>query len=73
MLTKQNKGVDGLGGTVSGPGCDLVLIKRGQNIGYQAYILIFPATGQGIVAMTGSDNGTTLTTALIRRAATAYH
>src|SRR5260221_9538709 len=34
--------------------------SRGQNIGYQGYLLLFPATGQGIVVMTGSDNGTTL-------------
>jgi hypothetical protein len=29
-------------------------------------------TGRGIVVLTGSDNGTTLATALIRRAADAY-
>jgi hypothetical protein len=34
-------------------------------------MLMFPATGDGIVVMTGSDNGTTLETALIRRAAVA--
>ena len=33
---------------------------------------LFPETGQGIVVLTGSDNGTTLATALIRRAAAAY-
>jgi hypothetical protein len=49
-----------------------VLMKRGQNIGYQSYTLLFPETGQGIVVLTGSDNGTTLATALIRRAAAAY-
>ena len=47
-------------------------MKRGQNVGYQSYMLIFPETGQGIVVMTGSDNGTTLATALIHRAARAY-
>lgn len=35
-------------------------------------MLIFPETGQGMVVMSGSDNGTTLATALIRRAAAAY-
>ena len=35
-------------------------------------MLIFPVTGQGMVVMTGSDNGTTLATALIRRAAAVY-
>jgi hypothetical protein len=35
-------------------------------------MLLFPESGQGIVVLTGSDNGTTLATALIRRAAAAY-
>jgi CubicO group peptidase (beta-lactamase class C family) len=72
MLTRQNGGPYGLGGAVSGSGRSLALMKRGQNIGYQSYLMIFPETGQGIVVMTGSDNGTTLATALIRRAASAY-
>jgi CubicO group peptidase (beta-lactamase class C family) len=72
MLTPQNGGPYGLGGAVGGSGRSLVLMKRGQNIGYQAYMLIFPRTGQGMVVMTGSDNGTRLATALIRRAAILY-
>jgi CubicO group peptidase (beta-lactamase class C family) len=48
------------------------LMKRGQNIGYQSYMLVFPNTGQGIVVMTNSDNGTTLAAALVRRAAQVY-
>jgi len=72
MLTRQNGGPYGLGAAIGGAGYSLVLLKRGQNIGYQSYMLIFPHTGQGIVVMTGSDNGTTLSTALIRRAATVY-
>ena len=72
MMTRQNGGPYGLGGAVDGSGKSLVLMKRGQNIGYQSYMLIFPETGQGIVVLTGSDNGTTLATALIRRAAQIY-
>lgn len=72
MLTRQSVGPYGLGGAVDGAGSDLVLMKRGQNVGYQSYMLIFPVTGQGMVVMTGSDNGTPLATALIRRAASAY-
>jgi CubicO group peptidase (beta-lactamase class C family) len=48
------------------------LMKRGQNIGYQSYMLVFPNTGQGIVVMTNSDSGTILATALVRRAAQVY-
>ena len=73
MLTPQAVGSYGLGGTVAGSGSSLVLMKRGQNIGYQSYMLMFPQTGQGIVVLTGSDNGTTLATGLIWRAAVAYH
>jgi CubicO group peptidase (beta-lactamase class C family) len=71
-LAPQNGGPYGLGGAVSGSGRSLALMKRGQNVGYQSYLLIFPETGQGIVVMTGSDNGTALATALIRRAAAVY-
>jgi CubicO group peptidase (beta-lactamase class C family) len=72
MMTQQNGGPYGLGAAVAGNGKNRVLMKRGQNIGYQSYMLLFPETGQGIVVLTGSDNGTTLATALIRRAAAAY-
>ena len=48
-------------------------MKRGQNVGYQGYMLMFPVTGQGIVVMTNSDNGTTLATAIIRKAASVFH
>ncbi len=72
MVTRQGGGPYGLGGAVAGSGSDLVLMKRGQNVGYQSYMLIFPETGQGMVVMSGSDNGTTLATALIRSAAVVY-
>ncbi len=69
MLTPQNNGPYGLGGAVSGSGRGLVLMKRGQNVGYQGYMLTFPETGQGMVVMTGSNNGSTLAAALLHRAA----
>ena len=72
MLARQNGGPYGLGGAVAGSGRGLVLMKSGQNVGCQGYMLVFPEAGHGLVVMTGSDNGTTLATALIRRAASAY-
>jgi len=72
-MLKQNGGPYGLGLAVSGSGRSLVLMKRGQNVGYRGYMLIFPATGQGIVVMANSDNGTTLATSIIRRAASVLH
>lgn len=72
MLKRQNGGPYGLGEAISGSGRDLVLMKRGQNIGYQGYMLIFPESRQGLVVLTGSDNGTILATALVHRAATIF-
>ncbi len=69
MLSPQNGGPYGLGAALAGSGSGLVAMKRGQNVGYQGYMLVFPETGQGMVVMTASDNGTTLATALLRRAA----
>ena len=50
----------------------LVLMKRGQNVGYQAYLILLPAEGKGMAVMTNSDNGSILAEALIRRAAELY-
>ncbi len=72
MFTPQNHGPYGLGLRISGSGEVFAVEKRGQNPGYQSYLLLFPQTGQGIVAMSNSDNGSTLISALIRRAAEAY-
>ncbi len=72
ILTPQNGGPYGLGAAVAGEGASLVLMKRGQNIGYQGYLILYPATGQGLVVMTNSDNGSRLAAALIKRAAAAY-
>lgn len=72
MFTRQNGGPDGLGAAIAGSGQSLVLMKRGQNVGFESYLLIFPATLQGMVVMTDSDNGTTLAEALIRRTAAVY-
>ena len=47
MLTPQNGGPYGLGAAVSGDGGDLVLMKRGQNIGYQGYLILYPARRPG--------------------------
>ena len=72
MLTPQNGGHYGLGAAIAGDGASLVLMKRGQNIGYQGYLILYPASGQGMVVMTNSDNGSRLAEALIKRAAAAY-
>jgi CubicO group peptidase (beta-lactamase class C family) len=72
ILARQSGGPYGLGAAVAGDGASLVLMKRGQNVGYQGYLILYPATGQGMVVMTNSDNGAKLAEALIKRAAAAY-
>jgi len=72
MLMPQNGGPYGLGAAIAGDGASLVLMKRGQNVGYQGYLILYPASGQGMVVMTNSDNGSKLAEALIKRAASAY-
>ncbi|MFO1055895.1 MAG: serine hydrolase domain-containing protein [Dongiaceae bacterium] len=72
MMTPVDGGPYGLGGQVFGMGMALSLAKRGQNVGFQGYLLLFPAAGRGIVVLTNSDNGSVLAQALIQRAANAY-
>lgn len=72
MLTRQNGGPYGLGAAIGDSEGSVVLMKRGQNVGYQAYLILLPGEGQGMVVMTNSDNGSILAEALIRRAAEAY-
>jgi CubicO group peptidase (beta-lactamase class C family) len=72
MFSQQNGGPYGLGAAiVESEGVPLVM-KRGQNVGYQAYLILLPASGQGMVVMANSDNGSTLAEALVRRAAELY-
>jgi CubicO group peptidase (beta-lactamase class C family) len=72
MLTPQNGGLYGLGAAIADADGALVLMKRGQNVGYQAYLILLPAEGKGMVVMTDSDNGSVLADALIRRAGDLY-
>jgi hypothetical protein len=41
-------------------------MTRGQNKGYQGYLILFPALCKAMVVMTNSDNGSILADALIR-------
>jgi len=72
MLTAQNGGPYGLGAAIAMSEGSLIVMKRGQNIGYQAYLILLPGEGKGMVVMTNSDNGSVLAEALIARAAEAY-
>ena len=72
MLTRQNGGPYGLGAAIAEENGAPLVMKRGQNVGYQSYLVLLPASGQGLVVMTNSDNGSILAEALIGRAAVLY-
>ena len=57
MLTTVDGFHYGLGGPVRGSGPDQVFMKRGHNLGFHSYMLLFIETGQGAVIMTNSENG----------------
>jgi CubicO group peptidase (beta-lactamase class C family) len=71
MLTVQ-KGVFGLGITVQGEGARLRFGHGGANEGYRCDMLGIPATGQGLVIMTNSDNGGAMFEEVVKAAADAY-
>jgi len=60
MLTPVDGFGYGLGGPVRGAGRDLVFMKRGHNLGFHSYMMIFVETGQGAVIMTNSESGENL-------------
>jgi hypothetical protein len=49
-----------------GRGNNLAAMTRGQNIGYEADMLLVPEAGDAIVLVTASESGTTPETALNR-------
>jgi hypothetical protein len=69
MLKPQNGGPCGLGAAVRDSDGSLIVVKSGQNVGYQGYQILLPTEGQGLV---DSDNGSILAEALIRRVAQLY-
>ena len=57
MLTRQNGGPYGLGAAIAESGGALVVMKRGQNVGYQSYLILMPGEGQGMVVMIDPRRG----------------
>jgi CubicO group peptidase (beta-lactamase class C family) len=72
MLTPQNGGPYGLGAAIRKADGVLAVMKRGQNAGFQSYLILLPAEGKGMVVMSNGDNGSILAEALIRRAAQLF-
>jgi len=72
MLTRQKNTDFGLGVVVNGQGRTLNFRKGGHNLGYHNELLMFPNTGQGIVIMTNSENGTAVINYIVPIISHAY-
>lgn len=71
MLTIQ-KSRCGLGFFVEGQGRKLSFSHGGANEGYRCHLICYPATGQGLVIMTNSDQGDRMFADVIKLAAKLY-
>jgi CubicO group peptidase (beta-lactamase class C family) len=71
MLTPQHGGW-GLGPALRGTGTSLCYSHEGGNVGYRAFIVGCPGTGQGVVVMTNGDAGDNLYSEIVRGIAAAY-
>ncbi len=71
MLSPQT-GAWGLGVALAGEGRAVRLSHSGANEGYRAYLVAFPATGQGVAVMTNSDAGGALAQEIVRAVADVY-
>lgn len=71
MLTEVMDGW-GLGVHVTGEGYAFRLSHGGANQGYRAFLMAFPATGQGLVVMTNADNGDALAMEILQSVSDVY-
>jgi CubicO group peptidase (beta-lactamase class C family) len=71
MLTRQNE-VYGLGPGVFGSGDSLWFAHSGGNAGFRAYVLLYPATGDGVAVMTNANSGRALNFEIIRAVSQVY-
>ena len=71
MLTRQ-AGAWGLGFQLEGSGAAFRFRHSGDNPGYKAVMIVFPATGQGAVIMTNGDGGERLANEILLSIAAAY-
>jgi hypothetical protein len=48
MLTRQAVGPYGLGAAITDSDGTLIVMKRGQNVGYQSCLILIPGEGHGM-------------------------
>lgn len=72
MLTRQKNTDFGLGFVIDGCGNSLNFRKEGHNIGFYAWLIAFPHTGQGAIVMTNSENGMPLIKVIMQKISKQY-
>jgi len=72
MLTEQ-KASAGLGVFLEGKGSSFAFGHSGSTRGYRADLVMFPGTGKGAVVMTNADQGSQLTSELMRSLAAEFN
>lgn len=71
MLT-PSIGNKGLGFSIDGEGEGFHFYLQGRTSGFAAFLVVYPAKGQGAVLMTNSDNGSLLADEILRAISAAY-
>ena len=71
LLTEQLDG-EAIGLVIRGEGSDFSFSHAGGNVGYRAYMILYPMSGDGAVYLTNSDNGQALGDEILRAASTVY-
>ena len=71
LLTEQLDG-EAVGLVLSGEGATFSFNHAGGNIGYRAFMIMHPATGDGAVVLTNSDTGTGVIDEILRSLSVAY-
>ncbi|HEV7503573.1 MAG TPA: serine hydrolase [Thermoanaerobaculia bacterium] len=72
MLEPQQPGGWGLGFELHGKGSAARFGHTGSVLGYRSAFVVYPATGQGAVVMTNSDNGVPLAEEILRSVSAEY-
>jgi CubicO group peptidase (beta-lactamase class C family) len=71
MLTRQLGG-SGLGLVVAGTGDSVRISHGGANIGYRAFMVLYPVTGDGVAVMTNAEGGSDLRMEVVRAVSRVY-
>jgi CubicO group peptidase (beta-lactamase class C family) len=71
MLSRQVGG-SGLGLVVAGTGDSVRISHGGANMGYRAFMVLYPVTGDGVAVMTNAEGGRELRMEVVRAVSRVY-